>query len=66
MKYRGYEIVAPTPRSSRMFGGEYGSQQQRREIRNPKTGETIDTPGQLRSDREAKTHIDQELDGGDA
>ena len=66
MKYRGYEIVDTTPRSSRMFGGDYGSQQQRREIRNPKTGETIDTPEQLRSDREAKAHIDKELDGGEA
>lgn len=61
MFYKGFEIVDTTPRSSRMFGGEWGATLQRREIMNPETGETINTPKQLRTDKAAKNYIDKNL-----
>ena len=66
MIYKGFEIVDTTPQSSRMFGGEWGAMLQRREIVNPKTGETIETTEQLRTDREAKNYINKNLLGGEA
>ena len=65
MIYKGFEIVDTTIMGG-IFGGEWGAMIQRREIVNPKTGETIETTEQLRTDREAKNYINKNLLGGEA